>query len=1282
MVFLFLIFSFKVSVSVFNYWLKKKAELTLIERNLDVGFNWRSGELTVKADYLYLENPNFSAEFSRPEVEISLYRSLRELRPVVSYVGFSEGKVVVKREEKKSGGKLEIPPVPETVNVGRFVLIWPKGELQVNRFVVEGERFFCGGVLGSYGNRRFYVEPFGGYRQDKEVVVPQISAGFDGVRVLGKLSFSGVDRWLFVGSVFSSPFSGEVIVKNYGKLNVRWRGKAKELPTEGDGVLEVGKGEVRVESLKGELDGAKFSVRGLISERLDLAGTVEAVEFIYNKTVKLERLKGRLEVSGYLKSPVVTFRGSAERVDSPLVDVSEVKFNGALDKRGGELRFSSESISGKLALEFKERGLSGSLKLKDFSVDRFKPVLRFRERYGEWIPGVVISGNVRFKLKESKLSYSGKFSLGKFQFQGFEGTGELSFSGNRKRLEFKGTIEGEGGKVTGEGSLYLKERKVEASLTALSIPLEKFSFLSKVGLSGRVNGEGKIWGSLVNPSGEFSVSSRNVSFCGVSLGETEGEIYLKDFSLRAEAVTEKGDLEQFSLSLRGRLELLAEGKVQDVTGKEVERILNHFGVRLPVALRGTGSGWFRVASSNLKERGNLQLFVRVGEFSGEVRKGELTLKGTGSGNVEYTKGRLSVDLKGKLENLVYGDKLFSGGNYSFNVEGKRLEVTVRGIHYRGLSGLKNEISGRALLDLKDGSLEGRGEFRGEYRRGKEFEVTGGVGFVFSGFLSDFTVKFSGKLKLNSAYSGEKVVDVEGQLIEPENLGMINLKGNGLDLKLIANGREWQAVGFVRDAELKFPKVRVRINMAFVNVNLNRLSGNVAVPTFRVYPQGFYPLYSVSGLYINLEKGKVEVSNISLSYLDGWIKIKDVKLNRGVRGEFEGELGLKGLIYLIKAQKFVPYARNSIAVKGGFDYEGELHYRAELDGSGVEFKARYLLDRAVINSLRAVVEDGTLLTVKGELSTGGGNVLLSGNQEKLSLTASLVPVGEVGRWKGLISGKVNYSEDRLVGTLTVSKAKVFLSEERKGGRGEEGSVKVPVKVAVNVLFDQPLKIKGELFSLTLVPKLWIRTVQGKLVIGATFYVTDGKINYMGKVFKIIYGSGTIEDLERQRGRVSILASAYVSGYYIYMKIEGELNNLTIYLSSDPPLTREQILNLIMTGASPEEIEASSELFPAVQVAYYATASLFKPFEAKFKKTLKLESFSIEPYITKYGETVAKLTVAKRLAKRIRLVGYGTTGQNPEYGGSIQIFLNKNYYLELRYNSYYGPEAGIGLEVNRK
>jgi translocation and assembly module TamB len=148
----------------------------------------------------------------------------------------------------------------------------------------------------------------------------------------------------------------------------------------------------------------------------------------------------------------------------------------------------------------------------------------------------------------------------------------------------------------------------------------------------------------------------------------------------------------------------------------------------------------------------------------------------------------------------------------------------------------------------------------------------------------------------------------------------------------------------------------------------------------------------------------------------------------------------------------------------------------------------------------------------------------------------------------------------------------------------------------------------------------------------------------------------------------------------MRIKGSFSHPKLILSSDPPLSKEQILNLVMTGASPEEIEKSSELFPAVQVAYYATASIFKPIETKLEKTLGLENFSVEPYITKYGETVAKFTISKRLFKRFRITGYETTGQKPEYGGSLQFFLNDKYFLETRYNSYYGIETGIGFDIN--
>ncbi len=1277
---LFLFFSYRVSVSVVDYWVRVKAELSVVKKNFNWDFNWRTGELSLKADYLFLKNPRFSGEFYRPEIDLSVYRSLKELRSVVLFVGFDEGRVVVEGGGGGRGKGFRIPVVPERFRIGRLMVRWSGGELHLNRLVYDGKSFLCGGVSGEFKGREFFVEPFSGFRRNGKVVIPSIVAGLDGSRVSGTLEFSGLDRWLFSGSVFSGVYIGQLVVKNYGKFELQWKGKTKGIETAGKGIFSFGKHEIEVKKVVGKFDGADFKLWGTVSEELSLEGRVKAQELTLGSN-SVKGLNLKVKCTGKLKNPSLQITGRAAALKSSILTVKGISVRGRANFREGSFSLESRSLNGELHFNRENGEIKGKIRLKRFSLLEIVPVSLYRKRYGLWVPGALLTGNVEFSLKGKELSYCGKLNVDKFNFQSFKGSGDFSFEGNVEKLRFRGSLRSEnGGEVYGEGNVYLKEKRIESSYRAVSVPAEQFGFLKKVGLKGKVSGSGRVYGLLKNPEADFTVSSSSLYFRGVELGAAEGELRLKNYILSVSAVSERGTLEKLKLRVKGKMELSAEGRVREITGGEAEKLLESFKVKLPFTFGGTGSGSFSVYSSDIKKGENLKVNIGMEEFRGRFSYGDLEVKGTARGSVSYLKGKVFSEFSGSIDEAFYKEKRFKGGKFSVSLNGEELNVSVKETTYDG--GFDNSISTDLFVNLKSGELHGRGTVDGSYRKAKLGEVAGSGSFSFSGFVSQFTVKFSGKLNLNSKLIGRKKLNVDGSLLEPQNIGTVSFTGDGTDLKVIVNGESWHAVGVVRKVNVKTEKAKIKVNMAFVNLNLNSLTGSIAVPAFKVFPEGFYPLYSISGLYINVKNGKPEVSDFTLSYVDGWLKFKKVKLDGETSGEFEARVGLKGLVYLMKAQKFFPYARNGFRITGNFRYGREFHYKANIDGNGVEFRVKYLLDRAVINSLKAVVEDNQVEEISGEISAGSGTIFISGKKEELGITASMVPVGEVGKWKGLISGKAEYGEKGVKGTLTVSKAKLFLAKEEKKSSGEGNSPKLNIPVDVDVLFDQPLKIKGELFSLTLVPSLKVKTLNDRVVIGGTFYVTDGKINYMGKDFKVIYGTGNIEDLEKKKGRVSILASAYVSGYYIYMKIEGEFSNLTIYLTSDPPLTREQILNLIMTGASPEEIEASSELFPAVQVAYYATASLFKPFEAKFKKTLRLESFSIEPYITKYGETVAKLTVAKRLAERIRLIGYGTTGQNPEYGGSVQLFLKKNYYLELRYNSYYGAEAGIGLEVNKR
>ncbi len=1291
LVLLFLLFSYQISVSVLKYWVKEREELSIVKKNFHWSFNWKRGELSLKADYLFVENPKFSCELFKPELDVDVYRSLRELRPVVSFLGLSEGKVVLKKK-KREGKKfnLEFPFLLKRADIGRITLQWDGGYAVLNRFVYSKKEFYCGGVNGEFKGQSFYIEPFAGFRLDGYFFIPNFSVGYRDSKVFGKLRVYSLEKWGFSGIFVSSYFLGKVSVKYYGKLiDVNWNGKVRNVDTKGAGTIRLKRERIVLDKVSGKFDGADFSFYGEIGNAIDIKGKIHSRQFIYQK-YGAENVNLKFSVNGKFENPKVQITGRVSSLKTPQIELRNLIVTGVADRKSGKIWWSSQSLDGAVSLKWKEKCGKGTITLKHFNIKEITTIRVYsrKKKYRNWIPDLALSGKLNFRLEKNKMEYKGNLNVETFNFQGFRAYGTAQIDGNSDKLSLEGKLFGkDGGAVKGETDIYLKKKEIKGNYTAEAIPVENFKFLKKVGLSGNIGGAGRVWGNLKNPQAEFSVSSGNLKFKGVELGRAKGEVKLKDFTLYVSAVTGRGSLDELTLKLKGKRSLSAKGRVKDVSGREIEEVLKGFRIKVPFGIEGLGSGSFSIYSENLKDKNSIRVKVSIDRFYGVFSYKDLTAEGDGKGEIEYREKRLEVEVSGNLERAQFKDKVLTGGKYGVVLNGGELSVDLQGSRYEsGFPELENSVSGSVSIGLKTGQVKGRGKISGRYLLKGTGKIVGSVGYLVFGSLSKFTVKISGKLNWESKLTGKQELNVLGALLEPDNLGTISVRGKDTDLKVVANGKSWQAVGFIRNLNIKTQQIKAKINMAFVNVNLSNITGTVAVPTFKVYPKGFYPLYAVSGIYIELKNGEPSVSDVTLSYVDGWIKLKDLKLNRekkNLTGKIEANVGAKGLVYIAGAQKFIPYVRNSLRVKGSFSYGGELHYRITVDGTGVELRAKYLLDRAVVNRFKALVEDGSLEKVNGNISIGSGSLLINGKEKNITATASLIPVGEIGKWKGLVSGKVNYSDEGIRGTLTVSKAKLFLGKVEAKEKREGGAPpKLPINLNINLLFDQPLKIKGELFSLTLIPKLWIKTLNGRVVIGGTFYVTDGKINYMGKEFKVIYGTGTIEDLERKKGRLNILASNYVSGYYIYMKIEGELNNLTIYLSSDPPLTREQILNLIMTGASPEEIEASSELFPAVQVAYYATASIFRPIESKFKKGLKLESFSIEPYITKYGETVAKLTVAKRLAKRIRLVGYGTTGQNPEYGGSVQLFFKKNYYLELRYNSYYGLEAGVGLEVNKR
>jgi translocation and assembly module TamB len=1283
----FLYFSFLIGKELISFYREQK-KITEIQYK-DISLSYRDGNLIFKAGEFFFKKPELQIKTSGVEISLRVWESIKNFEPDFSLIKLEEIEVeqYLKKKKRKYLPELtlKLPFYAETVSIGKFKYSTPEAKLDGNSIYIGKEKFQIGSLDGTIKGTEIHLKPLKGKVENNELLFFNLEFSSGSYELSGKgrlrkdLSFATFDG-SFKGKGFKVLFNlrkssrsleskGTVRIEKIGKIEYSFRG---ELGKE----LKISRGRIIYQEIE-----ANFSGRFNFQE-FSVGGKIRGKEFKKN-TVLVRAISGTFSAEGSYKEPLLRWNLIGKELESSVISLKNLSLSGEFQKR--KLNLAARSDSTELFLNLNEKEGKGSFKLKKFNIDNLKPVSLKRKKYGKWIPSVTISGNGKFKLENLRpVSYSGSFTVDRFFFRGLSSSGTLTLKGTPKNISYSLFLSSDKERLTSKGIIDLKQLTINASFSGENLEVSSLDFLKKIGLEGRVIGKGKLWGKLKNPEGAFVYSSENFSFRGVSLGSVRGNVALQNFYLSISGKTERENivLNTLRLHIKKPMEFLLDGKVESIDVASVEKILKSLKVEIPATLAGDVTGNFSIYSSDIKKLKDLSVSVNVSSYNGEFSIDRIsgTVKDV-AGSITYNSyDKLNLEFSGSGKTLKVGELSLKDGEFKLILKDRKLHLLFTGLSSEMLK--KSDVSGSLNLDFNKREIGGNVKVDGVFEKS---EITSKLklNLGIDGNFESFMVKVDGNLTINYPYLESPLdFEISGTIEEPKNIGNIALKRGDDAVRILLFGDKVNLVGVLRHANLKFPGGTVYVKMAFVNVDLKNLSGDITVPAFDIKPEKFYKLYSISGLYIKLNKGKPEISGCRFSYMDGWIEFSSLKAEENsLKGNFLALTGVKGLIYLTDLKKEVRYMRGYTEISGSFNYGKELNYSFSFSSTGIDARVNYVLEKISVINLKGNFKNGKLTSLFAEINAGDGNVVVNGDEKEIVISVSEIPVGQPGLWKSIVSGNVIFRENRLTGKLNLTKTRLFFNE-RKRKEEKQKTVKVLVDFSIDLYFADTVTIKGSLFSLRILPKLKLQSINEKLVVSGSFYVVDGKIDYMGKKFKVLYGTGVIDNILEQKGTMDILATSYISGYYIYMHIKGSFKSPKLFLSSDPPLTREQILNLIMTGASPEQVEESSELFPAVQVAYYATAYLFKPIEKQFREVLRLENFSIEPYITKYGETVVKITLVKKLSEKVRIIGYETTGQRPEYGGSIRYFLTDRSYLETKYNSYYGPEFGVGFELNVK
>jgi autotransporter translocation and assembly factor TamB len=181
----------------------------------------------------------------------------------------------------------------------------------------------------------------------------------------------------------------------------------------------------------------------------------------------------------------------------------------------------------------------------------------------------------------------------------------------------------------------------------------------------------------------------------------------------------------------------------------------------------------------------------------------------------------------------------------------------------------------------------------------------------------------------------------------------------------------------------------------------------------------------------------------------------------------------------------------------------------------------------------------------------------------------------------------------------------------------GIVLPPVDVKLAVTAGKDVRVRGgSAIDLTTTGGVVIAGNLRAPTLDGEFSAVRGQVGYFDTTFRLVSGTVSFDPSAGLLPTMDVTAVTNVSGTQITLNITGRVDNLNTVLSSDPSMSREQIIATLLhapqltalTNATPEKQQAA--LVQTAQSYFNAqlSRSLLYPFESALAQQLNIESVS--------------------------------------------------------------------------
>ncbi len=1130
---------------------------------------------------------------------------------------YIDGKIIPKKEKKKKSKKVSLKPVFFFLNNSSINI------KKVNIHIHQKKPIFIENLSLFTENKKISIlKPFSVYIDKEKITISDINGYYD----TSKLTI----KKFLLKSVYGS-LKGSVSLDIYGDFSGRFDINSKKIQK-----------VITAENINGS-----FFIKGDINEGFLLKGRYQ-ITSIQKNDIFLREIEGKTEVlfrnfpKGKNSLYVTSLKGKNFSVRGIKLDtdwifkqffrsknILTIKNLGIAHRRFKYIS-SVFSVERDKFLNVKGKAFYRKLKVEYTALLNNKPeltvkfpdyplreILKDLDVQNKLVEQINLFIGGKYSLDLKTLKGKGEFSLSKIDIFGLSfDKGSIKVRNDIKKqwLSLNGVLEDKSRffKISGN----IEKKYLKANVRFSDIDISNLYFTKSYGIKGIFSGEGEIKGNipdisvslkgnipsfqykkliLSNIDYSFFYKNKNVIFDTVIPDiniSAHTQVSLKPFSLTVEGRASNGNLKPFYPFLVSTFpDAFKQVKPEKATG-QFKLVYKKDFYQIDIDIKK--SKIFLIPAKDF-------MYTSI---KGNIKKRKIDIK------VSFYKNKFRYRNKAVFDNIK---GLFILKNSIGN-----LNIEVSGLDKAD----KFHLFSALVFDLRKKSLDGD-VFTNlklkEYRLTLNTNLTGNFesfkGTVFTEiYLKDkkFTENF-----LNYTFKKDK----KGFLI--------SFKSKNFDI-------------FINDTFETF----IKNPNGYIKVGEN-LTGKVKADYVVTYQSGL-TLFKTTPINITITDKFVRVAKLDF---EGLVSGKISSILYSFSNNFlsltsEGKLDKQLLSEIIQFGTVNGWLNYSLSYKGDLENPLQKLY-LKLFSENLSLRSSYLRGFLRFNKVFAVLKRGKAsIDIEGKTSSvlSGesrikflGEYNLKNSENLISLKAKLLPVRYIGIFEGSLNSDIkSFSKEKkqyIKGDISLSgrlRADPDMKEKFKGSSsGEEKGSSTNLE---KIVFDlkvktfSPIYIYGKWGNAYGEGQLTIEGTAKKPVVNGYINIVYGKINYMKNRYNIDYAKIKIIN---NKPYISARISTVVANTFIYVNINGSLENPNLSFTSIPPKPKNEILSILLFKDAPGALE-NIPLFTAIGKIIYA----FLPFGTEEDRGLFNTGFNVTilpSYNPLYGIT-ASIYARKNITRR--------------------------------------------------